>query len=221
MKKILLSAVALIALSATTQAQGIGLGVKAGVNFSNFGGDEVGDSSARTGFHAGLVAEFKLSETFAIAPELLFSQQGSQTESNFPTGPFTSSNREDKQTLNYVNIPIAAKYYITEGLSISAGPQIGFLVSANSKFDETVTTETGGVTSSVAVSGELDNKAAFESVDFAIFGGIGYDLPMGVFFQARYTAGLSSVFKDSEALDSMDIKTTNNVFSLSVGYKFM
>jgi hypothetical protein len=216
MKKILLSAITVIAFGTVAQAQEISLGAKAGVNFSNYGGDEVGDSSARTGFHIGLVSEFKLTETFAIAPELLFSQQGSQTETKFDVGG-SEFVREDKQTLNYINIPIAAKYYITEGLSIHAGPQIGFLVSANSKYDEKTTI--GGVTTEE--SAEVDNKDGFESVDFGVFGGLGYELPMGVFFQARYTAGLSSVFKNSEELDSADIQTTNNVFSLSVGYKFM
>lgn len=216
MKKILLSAITVIAFGTVAQAQEISLGAKAGVNFSNFGGDEVGDSSARTGFHVGLVSEFKLTETFAIAPELLFSQQGSQTEDKYDFGG-AEIVEENKQTLNYVNIPIAAKYYITEGLSIHAGPQVGFLVSANSKYDVRATA--GGVTTEE--SGELDNKDLYESIDFSVFGGIGYELPMGVFFQARYTTGLSSVNKDSEGTDSMDIKTTNNVFSLSVGYKFM
>jgi len=221
MKKILLSVVAVMALG-TAQAQEVQFGAKAGVNFANFGGD-VEDASSRTGFHAGVVAELKLSETFSIQPELLYSQQGSQTEDTFSEsfgGVNYSTNTEAKQTLNYINLPILAKYYVMEGLSLEVGPQVGFLISAESKYDMTTTSEGGGTTVSETESGSVDNKDAYKSIDFGVVAGVGYELPMGLFFQARYQAGLSSVLEDSEELDDADFSTTNNVVSLSVGFKF-
>ncbi|WP_408583014.1 outer membrane beta-barrel protein, partial [Myroides odoratimimus] len=54
----------------------------------------------------------------------------------------------------------------------------------------------------------------FKSFDFGVNFGAGYELPMGVFFDARYNVGLSKVNKEgSEA-------SKNGVFQLSVGYKF-
>jgi len=224
MKRILLSAIAIVALGTTAaQAQEIGIGAKAGVNFANFGGD-IEDASGRTGFHVGVVGTFKLSETFAIQPEIVFSQQGSQTEQVnmfMEDGVAMTQNREDKQTLNYINVPIVAKYYITEGLSLHAGPQVGFLISAKSKFDTTNTATAGGSSISTSASGEEDNKEGFETIDFGVVAGIGYELPMGLSFEARYNVGLSNVYKDSEGLDDMDITVNNNVLSVSVGYKFM
>lgn len=219
MKKILLTAAVVFALGTAAQAQDMRFGVKAGVNFSNFGGDEVGDSSARTGFHVGAVAEFPLSENFSIQPEVLFSQQGSQNEFNEVYtigGVEVRDSYEVKQTLNYINVPIAAQYEIFDGFTLHAGPQIGFLISANGKVEGTTTG--GGMSQSIDT--ETDNKDAFETVDFSAFGGVGYELPMGLFFQARYNAGISSVIKNSEGTDSEDIKTTGNTLSVSVGFKF-
>ncbi|MFL9836355.1 porin family protein [Flavobacterium sp. ST-75] len=191
MKKILLSAVALMAFGFASEAQDIKFGAKAGLNIADFGGDAE-TSGSRTGFHVGAVAEFKLTEQFSIQPELLYSMQGAK----FETVDGLTVVEEDMK-LDYINVPIMAKYYLFEGFSIQAGPQIGFLMSAKAE-DE-------------------DVKDSFKSIDFALNGGVGYELTMGVFFQARYSAGLADIndFGGDEA-----IKINNNVISVSVGYKF-
>ncbi|RZJ55928.1 MAG: PorT family protein, partial [Flavobacterium sp.] len=38
--------------------------------------------------------------------------------------------------LSYLNVPIMAKYYVIEKLSLEAGPQIGFLLSAKNQVDD-------------------------------------------------------------------------------------
>ncbi|GGB74524.1 hypothetical protein GCM10007424_13060 [Flavobacterium suaedae] len=183
MKKLLLSALFVTAFGVATQAQEIQFGVKAGVNIADLGGDADTEGSL-TSFHVGGVAEFKLTETFSVQPELLYSMQGANVADGVDL------------ELNYLNVPIMAKYYLMEGLSIEAGPQVGFLLSADQE-------------------GE-DAKDTVKSVDFALNGGVAYDLPIGVFFQARYSAGLS----DINDIEGVDEKATNNVISLSVGYKF-
>ncbi|PHK29512.1 hypothetical protein VF13_40135 [Nostoc linckia z16] len=190
MKKVLLSAVALLAFGFAAQAQeGTRFGVKAGANFATLGGDAP-NASTLTGFHVGALAELKVSEMFSVQPEVLFSMQGAKFE-------FAGQSADWK--LNYINVPIMAKYYVIEGLSIEAGPQIGFLMSADAE-------------------GE-DVKDAYKSIDFGIAGGLAYDLEMGVFFQARYYAGISNIADIPDGSNS-DYKETNNVFSVSVGYKF-
>ena len=106
MKKILLSAVAVMALGTAAQAQETSFGAKAGVNFANFAGD-VEDASARTGFHVGVVADYMFSETVGIGAELVYSQQGSQTEWSDTYEEFgitVTEMGERKQTLNYLNL---------------------------------------------------------------------------------------------------------------------
>ena len=198
MKKILLSAVAVMAFMSVS-AQETRFGVKAGVNFHTLTGD-IEDQSSKVGFQAGAFAEFKLSDKFAIQPELLYSTQGTK---------FEEGDDEIKYNLSYLNIPVMAKYYVAEKFSLEAGPQIGFLLSAKGKFD---ITEEG-----VSVSGDEDIKDSFESIDFGINFGAGYDFTENLSAGIRYNLGLSNIAKTEEGSDA---KIKNSVFSLSVGYKF-
>jgi opacity protein-like surface antigen len=207
MKKILLSAVAIMALGTAAQAQDMSFGVKAGLNIANVGGDAE-TAGSRMGLHIGGLAEFKLSETFAIQPELLYSMQGAKMEFvDFNEETFAFTTEEEDLKLDYLIIPIMGKYYVTESLSIEAGPQIGFLMSAK--------------------AGDTDVKDGYEGVDFGINGGLGYALEGGLFFQARYYLGLTSIVKEVEVpefegfdIEVPEVKAQNNVLSVSVGYKF-
>lgn len=119
MKKLILAAIAIVGFATSTQAQSLKLGVKGGLNFSNFsGGVSDIDYSARTSFHLGAVAEFKIFENLAIQPELLYSSIGAKVEGF------------DDINLDYVALPVMAKFYImTDKLSLEAGPQFSFLVN--------------------------------------------------------------------------------------------
>lgn len=198
MKKIILSAAVLLAISFSAKAQDIKYGVKAGLNLATLTGDVPSDVTTRTSFHAGAVVEFKIAKNFSIQPELLYSEQGAEYKT-VEEGMLVNA----KFKFSYINLPVLAKYYIIEGLSIEAGPQIGFRTSAK------VEAEIPGIG-----SGEIDFKDSTEAIDFALVGGVAYDLPVGVFFQARYNAGLSKINNDGDG----SIK--NGVFQFSVGYKF-
>jgi hypothetical protein len=208
MKKFIYSIATLFAIGFTANAQDIKFGVKAGLNIAKWGADAE-NTSGRAGFNAGVLAELIFSNNFAVQPEIVYSQQGTKRSINNYMGVELDNSSELTAKLNYINVPVALKYYIIEGLSLQAGPQIGFLVSAN----EVVVVKADGEDLSL----ESDEKNNYEKVDFALFGGIGYDLPIGVFFQARYSAGLSNINKDP---DTADQYLTNDVFSFSVGYKF-
>ena len=112
MKKIaLIALLGLFGLSA--QAQGLDLGVKAGVNFATLS-DATGLDN-RTGFVAGVFVGAKLSDKVGIQAEALYSQQGAE----FDLGAFD---------LNFINIPILLKYYIAGGFNAQLGPQLGVLI---------------------------------------------------------------------------------------------
>lgn len=203
----LFSAAALLTFIFTAHSQDVKFGVKAGLNIADWGGDAE-DTNVRAGFNAGVVAEIKYGN-FAVQPEVLYSQQGSELEVNYFTGTTLDGSVNYTTKLNYINVPVALKYYIVEGLSLQAGPQIGFLINAEEKSEITADGE--------SETNEVDAKNNYEKIDFSVFGGVGYDLPMGVFFQVRYIAGLSNINKDPE---TANIELSNNVLSFSVGYKF-
>ena len=199
MKKIILTVAAVFAFG-FANAQETKFGVKGGLNVANLTGDEDEDNSSKVGFHVGGFVEIKVSDKFSVQPELLFSTQGTQAEYSESGVSFKS-----KINLSYLNIPVMAKYYVAEGFSLEAGPQIGFLTSAKYKIE------------SEGNEVEADGKDDFESVDFGVNFGAGYDFTENLSVGLRYNLGLSNVYK-TEAGD--DFKNSNNVFSVSLGYKF-
>ncbi len=104
-------------------------GAKAGVNFASLGGDDTDDLDMKTGFHLGLVAEIPFGESFAFQPEVLYSSQGAKTEGSETFEGMTAS-YEGKLNMDYINIPLLAKYYVSPNFNIHAGPQLGFLVKS-------------------------------------------------------------------------------------------
>src|SRR5690606_22749994 len=127
MKKLFfITAITIMSITAT-KAQEVRLGAKAGVNFSNFGGD-VEDSDMRTGFHIGGLVEIPFNERFSIQPEVLYTAQGAEfNESGSIGGVPYNYNLTTK--LDYIQLPVMAKVYVVEGLALEAGPQVAFLVS--------------------------------------------------------------------------------------------
>jgi len=115
-RKLMLAAVMGMIAIGTTVAQEVSFGVKAGGNYSTLSGDVEG-MSYLPGFHAGGFAEIKLGEKFALQPELLFSLEGGKSSFKFES-PEISMSSEEKVTLGYINLPVMAKYFVAEGLSI-------------------------------------------------------------------------------------------------------
>jgi long-subunit fatty acid transport protein len=200
MKKVVLTAAAVFAFG-FANAQDVKFGVKGGLNVATLTGD-IENASSKVGFHVGGFAEIKVSDKFAVQPELLFSTQGFKREYMEDFGGEDVS-VEQKTNLSYINIPVMAKYYVADGFSLEAGPQIGFLTSAKNKFEAEGEKE------------EEDAKDEFKSVDFGLNFGAGYDFTENLSAGLRYNLGLSNIAKDSG-----DFKVKNSVFSVSLGYKF-
>ncbi|WP_431242864.1 porin family protein [Flavobacterium sp. P21] len=208
MKKIILSALAVMAFG-LANAQDVKFGVKGGLNLSNFSGDTEGvDLKSKAGFHVGGFAEIKLSDKFAIQPELLYSTQGPKAVNQMGEDENGITYTGDVCfNLSYINVPVMFKYYVAEKFNIEAGPQIGFLTSA--KMKTTIDGFNG--------SNEMDVKDIFESIDFGLNLGAGYDFTDHFSADIRYNLGLANIAKTEDGDDS---KLHNGVFSLSVGYKF-
>ena len=219
MKKLFfITAITVMAVSAS-QAQEVRLGAKAGVNLSSIGGDNTDGIDGLTGFHVGALVEIPVTERFAVQPEVLYSAQGAKVESTQSLFDVTFKETA-KRKLDYINLPIMAKYYIVDGLAIEAGPQVGFLVSANA---ETELDLSGNIDPDIAAqikdkfeTGDIDISDRTKGVDFGVALGASYRLNMGVFFGARYTLGLS----DINDIDGSNFKNQNNVFQVSAGYSF-
>tara|TARA_B110000967_G_C18650508_1_gene443095 strand:- start:54 stop:665 length:612 start_codon:yes stop_codon:yes gene_type:complete len=203
MKKVLFTAVVVLLGLGNVSAQEVKFGAKVGLNSSNFTGD-LEDSDAKIGFNLGAFAEISLSDKFIFQPELLFSTQGTSLEDSTDSEAY-------KQTIkaNYLNIPLLIKYGITDKFALEFGPQLGFLLSAKAKVEETFDGET--------ISIEQDIKDSFKSIDFGLNFGASFDVAENIMIGARYNLGLSDI---TDGEDSEDFKVQNAVFSFSVGYRF-
>jgi opacity protein-like surface antigen len=132
MKKTILFTVLLVAISMNMQAQLVKFGIKGGVNYANQNGSDItvnGDNyqtDAITSYHAGLIAEIKLVDSFSIQPELLYSTQGAS---------YKNATEEFRNELGYLSIPVLAKINLNKFVSLELGPQASFLLSERNNFD--------------------------------------------------------------------------------------
>lgn len=196
----MLSVGALLLAGAVTYAQNPkgttpSFGVKGGVNFATVSGDDFDSPDSRTSFHVGALAEFPLADIFSIQVEALYSGQGFKSDYE----SFLGENEKIEYQLDYINVPVLAKVYVIEGLSLEVGPQFSFKV--NEEIDGDPTDNEGDI--------DLDEAKDFE---FGVAAGVTFQTQMGLFATGRYNMGLTDIFENSDA--------KNSVFQIGVGYKF-
>jgi opacity protein-like surface antigen len=215
-KKLVFTAAIIFAGMTSAIAQEINWGIKAGANYSKVTSKV--DPDYIFGFHAGLVAEYKLTPQFALQPELLYSLEGAKAEMDFREGEFFFSS-EEKIRLGYINLPVMAKYYATPALSFEAGPQIGFLLSAESEYELSSNFDEFEIDE----SDTEDIKDEVKKISFGLNFGLAYDISSSLFVQARYHLGLSDISDYDDQDDEFEgdyEEIKNQSFQLSLGYRF-
>lgn len=199
-KTFLLVAIAIIGFGASSNAQEYwNFGVKGGVNFSNMSSSGFEENNSRTGFHLGVLAEIPVSERFSVQPEVLYSTQGTEARR-----VFSGERIEGEYQLDYVQVPVIAKFYVIDGLALEAGPSFNFLVEEEYDFE----------------SNNLDLETDSEFASTFEFGGAvgaSYKFNNGFFLNGRYVLGFTDAF-DSDNFDDDAIK--NNGIQLGDGFQF-
>lgn len=198
MKKLLLSALAVCVFTFSNAQEipkkvnglDITFGVKAGLNLSTLYGD-VHNASTKPGFHFGAMAELELTDKISLQPEVLYSLQGARIDGG--------AGSDYDLHLSYITFPVIGKYYVAEGLSLEAGPQIGILINSKSK--------AGGES--------INEKKNTSSIDFGANIGAGYKMDSGLNFALRYSLGLLNAY---DGPGSSGNNITNATLQLSVGY---
>jgi hypothetical protein len=196
MKKIILG-FAFIASVVAVKAQdaaGPAFGIKAGANFANLkasSGDDDESMDMKIGFHVGGFVNIPIGETFAFQPELVYSAEGAKE---------SEDDDELKINLGYINVPLLLQYNAS-GFFAETGPQVGFLLSAKSKFD------IGGDETETDIKDELKGTA------FSWVVGLGFKTQSGFGVGARYNLGLSNIV-DTDDDDAGKLKS--NVIQVSI-----
>ena len=191
MRKLLVLAVAILVAGSVKAQMDITVGPKGGFNVTNISN---WDAKNKFSVHVGGFAELRFNDFFAVQPELVYSRQGARDKEN---------GVKTRLRVNYLNIPILAKLYVLDELSVDLGPELGFVLNAKSKIKD------GGKTTTYRVNSDANTVA----VNFAV--GLSYNWNE-LMFSARYNIGLSNVFDK----DFGGGNNKNHVFQLSVGYRF-
>lgn len=165
------------------------IGIKGGLNISNFYRDNVGDQNARFGFNLGLFTELAVGESFSIQPELLLSTKGNRATYGADDGvlDLVGAEGEVKTNLTYIDIPVLAKVTFGEVINVHIGPYASYLIGANASTE-------GDLASG---SQEL-NRDNFKAWDYGLAAGLGVDLE-AVTIGARYNLGLANIAKTTAA----------------------
>lgn len=202
----------LLCANVAAQTDKVKIGVKAGLNISSLTSNENElESTDKTGFTAGIMADISLAKNFSIQPEVVFSQQGMK----FSYSDLDVKNSHYNSTigLNYLNIPILLKYFIVKGLSVQVGPQIGILLKASNKYQDNFLGYENHETFNLS-----DYANGFDtSVNF----GLGYQFKNKFYADLRYNISYSDIFKNASAntyIINSDMK--NRVFQITFGYFF-
>ncbi|MFI3283230.1 MAG: porin family protein [Rikenellaceae bacterium] len=242
MKRYISTIVALFAVACVTtaSAQEFSVGAKVGLNIStasSHGEDIEGRDQYRAprfGASAGITAEYKFNESVSLSGEVLFSQQGVRYKYPTVEGLYDDDTEEYgsyedctvTHRFSYINVPILFNYYFVKNLrmSFNVGIQPGFLVSENSttklsNSDGFSKEYNGAYNWDLEPSGYSD--AGYKVFDLAVPIGITWGFTEHITFDMRYSIGVINTFKESEHYDyDKDYRSTNNSFTLSVGYKF-
>lgn len=219
MKKLLLVA-SVVLMGVGVNAQEFRFGPKAGFAMSTMKIDEKQDDlgarkmSPKYTFYIGGMAEYKINDNFGLQAEVLYSPLGAKEKIDGINAGVVFVGEQTKVELGTILVPVSAKYFFTENISVAAGANFGVILTAKQK------TVVGSDFISIDVegengSGEVDIKKDIKKLNIAPFVGVEYMLENGLFFDARYSLGVSNLSNDGSGG-----KVTNSFAQIGVGFKF-
>jgi hypothetical protein len=161
-----------------TNAQ-IKLGGYSGVTFMDVSVTPTTQTSSRTGFLFGAIAEFKFAKMFYLQPSLHYIMKGTSQ---------TAANETYSTKLNYLEIPLLlkVKFELTEFKPyFVAGPTLGIKLSATSDYSGPNGTQSTDISSNIA------------GTDFGLNFGLGGEFALNsktdIFIDFHYQLGLTNI----------------------------
>jgi hypothetical protein len=225
MKKLAFTVAFLLVAVVYSQAQvQVKYGIRAGANISTWQGETMQSLSSlldatngsvstqsRMGFHAGAYTSIQFGDRFALEPGLQYSLKGAEMTGRLTgqSGIFDllNANARFRVESHYIEMPVLAKVYLTEGLHIFAGPQVAYLV------DNKVNAR-ASVLGFSALNRTFDINNGFQKWDFSGVAGVGYKFTNGVNVMAAYDYGFQRLD------ENQNFNTYNRAFKFSLGYEF-
>ena len=204
-----ISILLLLTLTAAVSSQSFDIGLKAGVNRSNYSESE----DPFYGPLGGLILEYKLNKVWSVQTEFIYSMRGSKNSYqvyDYPDGnePPTLYNLDvaEKYELHYTDLVMTAKYWFSKKINVSTGFVLGNVISAEQTYN--VKDLNTGLSEDFS-----DTFKERSNTDFGIPVGIQYRFKSGLAFDLQYTFGTLSIYESGDSVK-------NQTLSLSVAYYF-
>ena len=193
--------VALMPLMSNAQSEVGSLNIqpKIGLNIATM---PAGDAKSRKAFAAGVEAEYFVHQNLSLSVGAIYSQQGFRDSKEIGITDMAAPDADCNLILDYINIPIMANLYASNGLAVKAGIQPGFRIRSKFKLTADGTTI------------NADNFT--RNFDLAIPLGVSYEFN-NLQFDIRYNIGITNATRDIYT-ESGNAK--NRVVQISLGYKF-
>ncbi|GAB4119011.1 MAG: porin family protein [Thermoflexibacter sp.] len=197
--------VVIISLPVLGQGEGtISLGLRGGLNTSNFAGNiggAAGENRFKAGINFGAFGTYSIQENWGITAEVNYS----------PKGTVTSQFARSNIKLNYLDIPVYVNYFFGQGgdklrTKVFLGPYIDFLMTAKQNL--------GGI--------EVDVKDRYNNLDLGLLLGAGLHYKISesggnwLILDVRYGIGFSDIAKPGLGTSNI----TNRALSFNLGISF-
>ena len=180
---------------------GIGIAVKAGLNFANITDVSGFNNSSRTGYMFGGYIAPGAKKLLGFRSEIMLSRQGY----NYKTATNTGN-----VNLDYLLLPQLINFKFSKLIQVQAGGQVAFLLNAN-------------VDSTGSGSGSLFDY--FKRFDYGVVGGAEIFPFMGLFIGARINVSLKNANEEAPLGGSWPnfiprVDAKNNVVQIYTGWRF-
>ncbi|GGG35530.1 outer membrane beta-barrel protein [Bizionia arctica] len=173
-----------------------GIGFRGGVNISKL---STADLEVKTNAYFGMFYQVRLSELYALQPEIGYSNQGGKTKDG------------DNIYVEYLTFGFTNKLFLA--------PDVGFYMLVTPGFDLDIDDTPFGFMNR---NNDEGNDATF--IDFSMSFGLGIQFKNGLAIEARYKQGLIDVYSgtfhnfDSELYENRS--QFNSVFQIGLAYTF-
>ncbi len=186
--------------TAFSQTKGkVEFGINAGYNAATVTAGENTNSKYRSGFNAGVSADYYFSDRWSIKGKLNYDQKGW----NNGFVQMGNSTYTTDFHLDYLTIPVMANWHFgrTRNWYLNFGPYAGILLSASE------------------TANDMDLKEGFSSVDFGLDLGIGVKIPVSertkFFIELNGQSGFSDLIKENQG-ETIRSRTSN----INIGFNF-
>ncbi|WP_460944977.1 porin family protein [Spirosoma daeguense] len=211
LRSIFLSSLLVLAcISISSAQQRFSAGPRVGLNLSNYWGN-ADNMKFTPGVSAGVFLMYSSLNHFGMSGDILYSQRGTE---------YNDGRIKFKQRVNYLEIPILARYFLTlEGNfrpNVFIGPSLGIKLNAKRTNGEYLSGSGPAI--------NVDNSSDFNDLDLGASGGFQLNWGTGnrqhFLIDARYTLGLSNVQSNLPNIWGTRSALQNSTFTLALGYSF-